>query len=187
MRLLAATWPDRSPTADTLAAYWLALGHLDDVVFEQTIARCLRECTFWPAPAEILSRAQEILESAGLLPRPPADAWTEVERELRRSGAYGQPEWSNPLIGQVVQELGGTRHLALMELDRLAFVRREFVERYDAVRRMAITRDTALMSQSLPAPEPGRPALTDGEARARIDALMRQNQEALRALAGRTR
>lgn len=84
MRFFAATWPDRSPTEDTLEAYWLALQHLDDDVFKQAAKRCLRECTFYPKPAEIISRAADILTIAGVLPSEPEAAWLEVQAAAKR-------------------------------------------------------------------------------------------------------
>lgn len=56
MMLLAAIWPERSPSKETLAAYWLALSHLPDDAFRQAAHRCIQECTFFPKPAEILAR-----------------------------------------------------------------------------------------------------------------------------------
>ncbi len=40
MARLIATWPDRSPSATTHAAYWEACCHLDDTVWaEKVVAR----------------------------------------------------------------------------------------------------------------------------------------------------
>src|SRR5579885_967605 len=78
MKLLADTWPERSPDADTLSAYWLVLEPLHDSAFEAAIAACLRSCTYYPKPAQILSKAQEALTAAGVLPSHGEEAWAEL-------------------------------------------------------------------------------------------------------------
>lgn len=183
MRYFNATWPERAPDAETFAAYWFALSHLDDQVFTMAAQRCVRECTFYPKPAEILARARDILDRAGVLPKTPAEAWVEVETALRRFGADGSPVWSNPQIGETVRELGGVRTLALMDAERLPYIRREFLARYAERRDGMIADDPRLMAHGLPETT-GVPALDDPKAReARLEALRRQNLERLHEIA----
>lgn len=92
LRLMAATWPDRSPTADTATAYWIALNHLDDEEFEHATMRCLQECTFFPRPAEILSRVSTSRPGA-LQP-----AWLNDPVQVRRMEALQER-------GPIVQRL----------------------------------------------------------------------------------
>ena len=85
MKLLVATWPERSPSKETLAAYWLALQHLDDTAFKQAAHRCLQECTFFPKPAEIIAR----IAAPKLYELPPL-AWDELTP--REQAALGPRE-----------------------------------------------------------------------------------------------
>jgi hypothetical protein len=151
MSMLAATWPDRSPSAQTTAAYWLALSHLDDTTFGEAVTRCLRECRFFPAPAELLSRAETALTSAGRLPMEPESAW-RIVADLSRNWhpAMLAPEWPDADISRTVRELGGLRRIALSDDDGVTWIRKEFVARYGEYRRRRIAEDISLMSQPLP-------------------------------------
>jgi hypothetical protein len=81
MDLMSATWPDRSPSEETVAAYWLALNHLADDEFSSAVMRCLQECTFYPRPAEILARVVPD-ETSEVQP-----AWLSDPRQIRRMEA----------------------------------------------------------------------------------------------------
>lgn len=76
------------------------------------------------------------------------------------------------------------RALALMDADRLSYVRREFLARYAERRDGMIADDPRLMAQGLPETT-DVPALDDPtEREARIEALRRQNLERLHEIAG---
>lgn len=148
MQLIAATWPDRSPTSDTLAAYWISISHLDDDVFMQAVGMCLRECTFYPKPAEILQRVERILASAGVLPAEPEEAWAEILKKI--SGP--ESNLSNESIQRAVRELGGLRRIGQAHVENeLPHIRRNFITRYAELRRRMIAEDTAYTAQALPA------------------------------------
>ena len=158
MRLLAATWPDRSPSGDTLAAYWMALGHIDDNVFMQAAGMCLRECTFYPKPAEILQRVERILANAGALPLEPETAWAHVMKNLRTP----ESELDNEAVQRTVRELGGLRRIGQANVDsELPFIRRDFISRYAELRRRMIAEDTSLTAQALPEPDEDQPLAID--------------------------
>lgn len=158
MKLLAATWPDRSPSKDTLAAYWMAVGHVDDAVFMQAAGMCLRECTFYPKPAEILQRVERILANAGALPMEPETAWSHVMGNLRSREA----ELDNEAIQRVVRELGGIRRIGQANVDsELPFIRRDFISRYAELRRRMIAEDTTLTAQALPETTTEQPLAID--------------------------
>ena len=158
MRMLAATWPDRSPSKDTLAAYWMAIGHVDDTVFMQAAGMCLRECTFYPKPAEILQRVERILANAGALPMEPETAWSHVMGNLRAREA----ELENNAIQRAVREVGGLRRIGQANVDsELPFIRRDFINRYTELRRRMIAEDTSLTAQALPEPDQEKPLSID--------------------------
>lgn len=157
MALFAATWPDRAPTKDTLSAYWLALSDLADDVFTEACKRCLRECTFYPKPAEILARAKEALTAAGAMPLEPEPAWEEVLVVLRNQWSPYKSVtvvYSDPAIEEAVRSVGGLGRIAMTDKDELPFVRKDFLERYRILRQRRIDTDPSLMRQSLPAGDP---------------------------------
>lgn len=198
MRLLMAMWPDKERPSETLMAYWVALGHLDDAVFTQAVGECLRGCTFFPVAAEILNRVERILTAAGVLPTEPERAWLEVVtpqrdwiRQLHQQFDADAPmskprRWSHPAIGTVVEELGGVTEIQRADVHReIPYLRKEFIARYGALRQRAIAADLSLLAQALPEPVPALPEETDDpEAKvARIAELRRRNEEYLRGIA----
>lgn len=163
--LFNATWPDNKSTKATFGAYWIALGHLDDDVFQQAATQCLRECTFYPKPAEILSRAERILTNAGVLPKEAPEAWNEVMHAVRSMGSERahQYAFSSPDIPQLARECGGFVKIGTCDAEReLPFLRKEFISRYEPLRKQRISDQPALMAQALPEAEPELPALDDG-------------------------
>ena len=53
MSRMAAMWPRSAPAATTAAVYYDALADLSDDVWAAAVTQCLRDCTFYPVPAEI--------------------------------------------------------------------------------------------------------------------------------------
>lgn len=167
MKLMAATWPDRKPTDETSAAYWLAIHDLDDSVFEAAVMACLRACTFYPKPAEILAQAEAILNTAGLLPADGEAAWAQILKArndwhpdlgwigvvpgyepLGRVGGVECP--LQPLLQQALAALGGMARVWSADLHDLGFIRREFLEFYEHRRDAEVRYGPKLMAQPLP-------------------------------------
>lgn len=167
MRLMAATWPERAPTAETAAAYWLALQDLHDSTFEAAVAQCLQGCKFYPKPAEIREKAQVLLGAAGTLPPEAEEAWGQVLRivdrdfhpdcgwmtlEVNGVGRIGGGK--SPLSAlqeQAVQALGGPSRIWNASHRDLGFIRQEFVEFYGRKREQEMAYgDYAQLGQPLP-------------------------------------
>jgi len=150
MARLAAMWPGRSPDEATAAVYAESLGHLDDSVWERAIELCLRECTFYPVPAEILQRADWLLTEAGILPAVAEDAWTAV-LQVARSSRPGADDLLPDLSFEAVEMMGGIYALKLaLALGQMAQVRRLFLTIYGAERQRHL-RTTHALSKPLPA------------------------------------
>lgn len=163
MSLFAATWPERAPTADTALAYWMALNHVDDRVFQQAARQCLQQCTFYPKPAEILARVTAILDVAGALPLAGGQAWTEALRLAQwhefesnypsRDGSSREPQVSNNDIKRALYEMGGYRSLFGLLTKDEPYRRKEFMEIYDRLRTQRIAADPEILAQPLPPPK----------------------------------
>lgn len=165
MKLLAATWPDRSPSADTMAAYWLALNDLDDEVFSRAIGSVLRRSTFFPAPAEIRKAAEEAMTAMGVAPPEPDRAWELV---LRAASGVGFREaerqlLDHPSIKRAVQEMGGSRSIAMSDRSDEPFLRKRFVERYAVYRRRELDGETGWFGDALPGGMTAINGLASGE------------------------
>lgn len=165
MKRLSGMWPDRSPSPETAAVYAEALSHLHDTTFLASIGRCLRECKFFPVPAEILSRADELLTDAGCLPDTPEVAWNRVRSAIR---AYypGQSSGLPDNLLAIVRQMGGIHNLASAEGEyEQSRQRKEFIELYSEARRRIVYLTPTALSQPLPGAEMPQPMLANGRAR----------------------
>ncbi|MDE2098004.1 MAG: hypothetical protein KGL39_12195 [Patescibacteria group bacterium] len=164
MARFQALWPERKPTRETLEAYWFALHDLDDTVFEIAVAECLKTCTFYPKPAEILAKTREVLQRFSLLPPEPELAWGEVMLALQHyhpdlgwlsdqneNGVRvpnGQSRLS-PLVEQAAKVVGGINRICMASERELGFIRREFLDFYSPKREAELSYG-GLMTQALP-------------------------------------
>ena len=160
MAQMTAMWPDRSPAPTTIAVYAEALSHLHDSTFLAAIGRCLRECRFFPVPAEILSRADELLTDAGCLPDAPEVAWNRVRSAIRAfypGKSSGLPDDLLP----IVRQMGGLHNLAMAEGEyEQSRQRKEFIELYSEARRRIVYLTPTALSQPLPGAD--APMLANG-------------------------
>lgn len=164
MKLLAATWPDRAPSTQTMAAYWMALSDLSDDVWMEAVGRILRTARFFPAPAELRTAATEVLTSHGKLPDEPEPAWEAVLKAARTWTPYGpQPSFSDEAISRTVSELGGMGRIAMASDYEVTFIRKEFLSRYGIYRQRQIDSHPGVFGQLLAGDEES-PAITGGEA-----------------------
>lgn len=154
MTLLAATWPDRVMSPETMTAYFEALQHLHPTVFAEAIKRCIRYSTFFPVPAEIIKHAESALTGVGLLPEDGEAAWVKVLNVAKRWHPAIEPQqWNSAPLERALRECGGLRAIALAEDDDVPWLRKTFVERYSVYRRREIDDRHELMAQPLAAPD----------------------------------
>lgn len=154
MTLLVSTWPDRSPSPETTTAYFEALRHLHPTVFAEAVMRCIRYCTFFPVPAEIIKHAEAALTAAGLLPLEGESAWINVLNVAKRWHPAIEPQvWNSVPLERALRECGGLRAIALADDDDVPWLRKTFVDRYTVYRRREIDDSCELMAQPLPAPD----------------------------------
>lgn len=165
MKHLTAMWPDRAPSPATMTVYAESLSHLHDSTFLAAVGRCLRECKFFPVPAEILSRADELLTDAGCLPDAPEVAWSRVRSAIR--GYYpGQPSGLPDDLLSIVRQMGGIHNMALAEGEyEQSRQRKEFIELYTEARRRVVYLTPTALSQPLPGVALPQPMLANGHAR----------------------
>lgn len=160
MQALADAWPARGATKGTFEVYWMVLREVHDSVFEAALMGCLRECTFFPVPAEILARAEQVLTDAGVLPKLPEAAWEELMEAVKGPRRYYEENdgwgfvydhgFSSPAIYEACEAVGGLRQIAMTERDEMPFVRKRFMDHYEPRRRRVVTYDTHLLASPLP-------------------------------------
>jgi len=78
-----------------------------------------------PKPADVIRHLEGGTESRAMR------AWSEVVRAVRHQGSYSSPEFTEPLIAQVLADMGGWIHLCETLMDEeMQFTAREFETRY---------------------------------------------------------
>lgn len=145
MALLSETFNE--PMSEARAtAYWLALEDLplDDI--ERSVAEALRECRFFPRPAELRALAGA---------QPVTPGW--VNRQLS-AGLSGKPV--DPFVALFVERLGGWRGVE----DRMPVERLPLVERlYPGIVAACRAREIPIPTEASVMLRPPRRSLTAGE------------------------
>ena len=103
--VLAAAYPRFELPQATVEIYCRLLVDLDFDTLKAATLQCATIHKFFPTVAEIRAAAVELQTMAEGIPGE-AEAWGEVINQLRIVGSYGVPEFSHPLIVQVVRQLG---------------------------------------------------------------------------------
>lgn len=153
MAVLSATWPEKDLPPAAMEAYKMALEDLSDAVFSTAVKRCLKCCTFFPKPAEILKEAADIRGELGEGPPCAEIAWTEVQKRARyysHGGATGTAgAYSHDAIKQAVEAVGGL--YMVMNSEDNGYIRERFIKAYEVYRQRQMWQDCGL----------GGPALVD--------------------------
>ena len=145
LKILGELYPAFQLSSSAVEVYVQLLADIPGPVLEQAALEHIGRSTFFPAIAELRSAAFDILESANPTPTD-YEAWAEVQAEIRRVGHCGQPSFKNPLVKQVVDQLGW-RYLCLSE--NPVADRAHFVQAYQALaeRQRQDTRRPQLVTQ----------------------------------------
>ena len=123
LKTLGDIYPSFHLSSSAIEVYVQLLADIPGVVLEQAALEHISRSTFFPTIAELRSAAFDILEAANPTPTD-YEAWSEVQAEIRRVGHCGQPQFTNLLAAQAVDQLGW-RYLCLSEnpvADRAHFV-----------------------------------------------------------------
>ncbi len=111
-----------SPAA--LKLWWRAMGHweLDD--FKRAANFLARSSEFMPKPADF----ERLRANAALNPH---EAWTAVVAHA--TGGYRTGATIDAIVGETVERMGGFAMIGQSNRDRLQWLKRDFVEFYEAV------------------------------------------------------
>ncbi len=123
IRQLVSAYPNTQATVETIAVYDRLLADIAPGDLQTVVDQCIAECKFLPTVAEIRERY-------GLLTRrlgepSAAEAWGEVQTEIRRVGYIGTPTFADTVTERVVKMMGW-RELCASEnavADRAHFMR----------------------------------------------------------------
>lgn len=142
----------KEPTESMIDSYWKALRDLPLPAFTGACERALRECRWFPKPAELrdfagLGEARRKLNAAL--------AWEIVYAALTKYDYVRSVDFG-PLTNAVVRNMGGWLWLCDRSVIDLTFDRKKFEELHTA---MSMTPLTAERSAPLPGKYGGKPVL----------------------------
>ncbi len=133
IHMIKATWARPPMSDDTAEIYILCLRDLDFGDAKAAVLDLVSDSKWMPAISEIRKAALALTDDTPTA----ADAWGEVNVHFRNWRITSAPQWSAPIIGQVVEGMGGWRVLCLSEngmADRAHFLK---AYRIEATRRQA--------------------------------------------------
>lgn len=128
---LAAAFPT-DMTEPQIVLYEEYLTDIEDDDLKRAIDECIATCRFFPRIAEIREKAAENAARRSGIPSA-ADAWAEVQHEIRAKGFYQAPEFSHPLVREAMLAVGGWAHLTGPDEPNIETVRAQYMRIYDAM------------------------------------------------------
>jgi hypothetical protein len=115
-----------TPTPGQVLGYQMGLEGLPLEDIERAVARALRERKFMPKPSELRELAGEMTpETRAVI------AWSAVKRAVHSVGAYGCPDFDDPVVNATVRNMGGWVELCGRDADTFeTFTRKDFERVY---------------------------------------------------------
>ena len=93
----------------------------------------MRTCKFFPSIAEIMEAARELVIAAtGERTADMDEAWREVQKAMKETLAFHQPEFSTHEIKQAVDTIGWTTFLEC-KVDDFNTLRAQFLRIYESI------------------------------------------------------
>ena len=94
---------------------------------------------FFPKPADIIQYISGNVEQKA------EQAWGDVVTAIRRTGAWGKPQFEDPLIGKILSRFGDWKQLCHTHQTQLESKKRSFIQHY------------TFLSENLPKPIESKP------------------------------
>lgn len=138
IKQLFSAYPNTQATVATIAIYDRLLSDIPPAELQTVVDQCIASCKFLPTVAEIREEWHKLTTRLG---QPsPAEAWSEVLRQIRAVGYIGVPEFDDAVTARVVRAMGWRELCASenMVADRAHFMRmyEQIVERGEQVNRL---------------------------------------------------
>jgi len=147
---LASCYPRADWGVDTIRA-WARL--IVDLEYQPTQIAVISWASTerWP-PQSAAEIRERVLQASGKAGPSAAAAWDEVVHQIQAVGFWGEPSWSDDMIGRAAMALrGGWRELcATLTVEELVAERAHFMRIYDS-----FAADARRSAQEVPALTPG--------------------------------
>lgn len=132
----------REMTDATIALYVQHLDDIDDRVLSKAVDELLVRSKFFPSIADIRERCALVV-LGDTLPPDVSVAWGEVWKAVTSEGRFYRPQWSHPMIGLALEEVGGYYEVCMSSFPdqlRSRFVKAFVRMRDETIRNVAVSR-----------------------------------------------
>jgi len=130
LAVLTNAYPANHLETGSVALYVRLLSDIPAALLQAAVLDYIAHSTWFPTIGELRQTALDLQREAD--PQPDAhEAWAEVLEAIARVGHAGQPQFSHPLIAEVVQ-LTGWHQLCMTDIQDLRFERHNFITIYNA-------------------------------------------------------
>lgn len=103
LKQLFAAYPNAQATKETIAVYMRLLADIPPEALQVAVDQAIATSKFLPTVAEL----RDTLHGLTAIGQPSwGEAWETVQREMRRIGSYGVPQFADPLTAAVVRSMG---------------------------------------------------------------------------------
>jgi len=103
LKQLFSAYPNTQVTPETVAVYLRLLADFAPADLQVIVDQAVATCKFLPTVAE-LRDMRHAMEAMGELSW--GEAWEDVQKEMRRIGSYGVPQFRTELTAAVVRSMG---------------------------------------------------------------------------------
>ena len=138
VQLLSVLFGCYGQAADTnrLAIYAKMLVDFPVSVLEAASRRLMLENKYLPSVAEIVEACKSISATkSGNAAIDYITAWQEVREQLYKTGVYGIPQFSSPMIESAVRAIGGWRNLAMVEERNFPVLQAQFRDAFNIIKK----------------------------------------------------
>lgn len=129
----------REVSKDLLRLYFSTMANLTIEQVQGAMIRHMQDPQagqYWPKPADLIrqiigtsaEQQRSLEDKAGI-------AWSCIEDQIRRKGAYGSLRLDDRQALAAVQAMGGWKHLCAQTTDQLVWCRKEFIRMYESFER----------------------------------------------------
>ena len=116
-----------------IASYVELLGGIPVELLEKACRKVSLESEYQPRPAAIINAAKSLIGSVGgSRVKPFNEAWKEIEKEMKDTFVYGEPNFSTPEITEAVKCFGWNELCSVLTKD-LPIVRAQLRDIYNMV------------------------------------------------------
>jgi len=115
---------------DRAKIYWDILKGYSDIEIKKAVVRSIRELKFFPKISEIIEMVEGNIEDEA------ETAWLLLKEKIEKYGGYVSISFpENPVIGSVVESLGGWVKICDTNIKEEKWVKKEFIKLYPIMKK----------------------------------------------------